>query len=103
MKREACFFYFLANIFFMPILYGHNIGNSYMDEKIQSVVLDENKGLSEQLNCPNIKYIITTEIFLSKGELINIPENSILKFEGGSIEGNGTIIGNKINADCEQV
>lgn len=63
------------------------------------VILRRNKTLAEQMNLINTIYEIRYDFDLNGGEL-NVPENCVLKFEGGSFS-NGTIVGNNTVIDAK--
>lgn len=67
------------------------------------VILRKNKNLAEQLTQTNTIYEIRYEFTLD--EDITIPENCVLKFNGGSIKGNGinTITGNKTKISAGKI
>lgn len=59
------------------------------------IVLTQN-----MINKPNVKYVIKWNFDLS-GEIINIPENCLIEFDGGSVS-NGTLVGNNTTLICTQ-
>lgn len=59
----------------------------------KTVILQKNKSVAEQVNASNTIYIIRHDIDL-KSDSLNIPNNCVLKFEGGTIT-NGIISLNK--------
>lgn len=73
--------------------------NSHLNEEKRSVVLKKNVSLAEQIQSPNIIYIIKYDLYLDKD--ITIPANCVLKFEGGSIIDSGTYRLNGQNTDIE--
>lgn len=56
------------------------------------VILRKNKTFAEQVTQPNTIYEIRYDFDLNRAE-VEIPENCVLKFEGGSLS-NGNVIGN---------
>jgi hypothetical protein len=52
------------------------------------------------INKPNVKYVIKWNFDLN-GETINIPENCLIEFDGGSVS-NGTLVGNNTTLICAQ-
>lgn len=59
----------------------------------KTVILQKNKSVAEQVNASNTIYIIRHDVDL-KSDSLNIPNNCVLKFEGGTIT-NGIISLNK--------
>lgn len=57
------------------------------------IIVRKDVPIQNQINKPNSVYIIRDKIDINKS-IIKIPENSILKFEGGSLE-NGTLVYDK--------
>ena len=72
---------------------GQETGHSNEYQQIIVKTLQPDKSFSEQVRNPNTIYKISY-IFDLKGSKINLPENCVLKFEGGRIF-NGTLIGNR--------
>ena len=72
---------------------GQETGHSNEYQQIIVKTLQPDKSFSEQVRNPNTIYKISY-IFDLKGSKINLPENCVLKFEGGRIC-NGTLIGNR--------
>lgn len=68
------------------------LGRKYLRK---NVIEDKNVLIQDMINKSNTRYIIQYDYDLN-GESINIPENSILDFQGGSLS-NGTIVGNNTN------
>lgn len=58
----------------------------------KTVILKNNLPFAAQIGDPNCIYVIKWDYDLG-GETVTIPENCVLKFEGGSIS-NGTVVGN---------
>lgn len=56
-------------------------------------VLKEGVKIGKQINKSNTIYVVKNDFILDKTSIITIPQNCVLEFEGGSING-GTIIGN---------
>ena len=63
------------------------------------VLLRKNKTFSSQASKPNTIYEIRYDFDLG-GATVVVPENCILKFNGGTIT-NGTIVGNNTQLECE--
>lgn len=59
--------------------------------KYDTIILSNEKPLSEQLKNTDTKYIIKTDIIIDSD--ITIPDNSILSFDGGSIKGRNKLVG----------
>lgn len=74
------------------------LGRVYLRKNITEIEgqdntkINKNVLLQDMINTPNTKYIIQYDYDL-QGETINIPENCVLDFQGGSLT-NGTIVGN---------
>lgn len=92
--RVSFFFisYFISLSIFVS---GQNSDNNYGFYKSsnlccekESVVLKKDSRLADQLLHPNTIYVIRYDFYLDNN--ITIPENCVLKFEGGSINDDGT-------------
>lgn len=78
-----------------------NIDRPSTDNQMGYKVLTADTSLLEQITEANTIYEIRTDFDLKEGTL-EVPENCILKFEGGKIK-NGTITGNKTKIDASIV
>lgn len=76
---------------------GSGLGRAYLRKnKVQGV----NTLVQQMIDKPNTIYIVQYDYNLGE-QTINLPENSILKFEGGTLC-NGIIVGNNTQIDAEK-
>lgn len=84
-ELAICFIICSMSFLYIPEIHGMTAKGT--------VVLNEKTDLNNQFTKSNTSYIIKRNFKLKDGEIVKIPSNSSLVFKGGSITGNGTIIG----------
>ena len=76
-------------------------GNRRSTNTGKTIVLKNNLGLAEQLTEENAKYVIKWDFDIDS--TVEIPEGCVLEFEGGSINGTGTLKGDFTQIDADKV
>ncbi len=83
-------------VFLMSIIIvsGVNPISAFGCKNNERVILKHNRSFASQVNKKYRVYVIKDEFDLGN-RIVSLPKGSTLVFEGGSLKGNGTIVGNK--------